>query len=337
MRKQRLGKDLLVSSVGYGCMGLSHAFGTPLSNEEAAKKIIQAYKLGYNFFDTAECYTGTNLDGTTAYNEDALGLALKTIPRDKVVIATKTGVSFENGKMLLDASRDRIRSSIEKSLERLGTDYIDLYYLHRIDPKVTPEEVAVTMGELIKEGKIRSWGISLTNEDFLRRAHAVTPVAAIQEMYNMIDRKIENMFNVLEELNIALVVYTPLAKGFLTGRYKERPIFNHKEDNRGARYQFSEEGFKAYQVVFDLINQYAIEKNVSSTQISLAWMINKKSYIIPIPGTRSYDHMKENIESKNVVLSKEEIKAIDKALDTMNICDSMSMRKSDPYKEAIKK
>ena len=336
--ERRLGNsNIQVSPLGYGCMGLSHAFGTALTKEEAAAKIVEAYNLGYTFFDTAECYTGLYPDGTIAYNEDAVGLALKQIPRDKVIIATKTGVDFVDGKMVLDASKERIRRSVEKSLEKLGTDYIDLYYLHRIDPKVSPEEVAETMGELIQEGKIRSWGISVTSEEFLRRAHAVTPVTAIEEMYNMIDRKIENMFDILEELDIALVAYTPLAKGFLTGRYKERPVFDSEGDNRGGRYQFSEEGFNAYQVVLQLIHQYANEKGVSDTQISLAWMLNKKDYIIPIPGTRTYDHMLENIESSKILLTKEEVKAIDEALNQMSLLDSNSMRKNDPYKQATKK
>lgn len=329
--------NIEVTPLGFGCMGLSHAFGTPLSKEEAAQKIVEAYEIGYNFFDTAECYTGTYPDGSIAYNEDAVGLALQSIPREKVIIATKTGVDFIDGKMVLDASPERIRKSCEKSLQKLGTDYIDLYYLHRIDPKVEPEVVAQTMGELIKEGKIRSWGISVTNEDFLRRAHAITPVAAVEEMYNMIDRKIEEKFELLEELDVALVAYTPLAKGFLTGRYKERPIFDNKQDNRGGRYQFSEEGFKAYQVVLDLINEYANKKNATPTQISLAWELAKKPYIIPIPGTKTPSHMKENLEAANIVLASEEVKAIDEALNAMNLVDAMSKRIADPYKNALNK
>lgn len=338
MKMRILGNSKIeVSPLGFGCMGLSHAFGTPLSMEDAADKIKQAYEMGYNFFDTAECYTGTNPDGTTAYNEDAVGLALKDLPRDKVIIATKTGVDFVDGKMVLDASPERIRRSCEKSLQKLGTDYIDLYYLHRIDPKVEPEVVAKVMGELIKEGKIRSWGISVTNEDFLRRAHAVTPVTAVEEMYNMIDRKIEEKFAILEELDIALVAYTPLAKGFLTGRYKERPTFDHAEDNRGGRYQFSEEGFKAYQVVLELINEYAQKKNATPTQISLAWELAKRPYIIPIPGTRTPSHMKENLDSANIELTDAEVKAIDDALNAMNLVDTSARRAVDPYKNATKK
>lgn len=338
MKMRRLGNsNIEVSALGYGCMGLSHAYGTAMPLEEAAKVVKEAYEMGYNFFDTAECYTGKFADGSIAYNEEAVGLGVKGLPREKLVIATKTGVDFVDGKMVLDASPERIRRSCEKSLERLGTDYIDLYYLHRVDPKVEPEVVAQTMGELIKEGKIRAWGISVVEEDYLRRAHAVTPVAAVEEMYNMIDRKIENRFDLLEELDIALVAYTPLAKGFLSGRYKERPVFDSEGDNRGGRYQFSEEGFKAYQVVLDLINEYAAKKNATPTQISLAWELSKRPYIMPIPGTRTPSHMKENLDSADVVLTDEEVKAIDDALNAMNLTESMSKRKDDPYKKALNK
>jgi len=325
-----------VSPLGYGCMGLSHAFGTALTKKEAADRIRAAYDMGYTMFDTAECYTGTYPDGTTAYNEDAVGLGIKGI-RENIVLCTKTGVDFKDGKMLLDSSPERIRKSLEKSLERLGTDYVDLYYQHRIDPDVEPEVVAETMGELIKEGKIRSWGISCVNEEYLRRAHAVTPVAAVEEMYNMIDRKIENSFSLLEELDIALVAYTPLAKGFLSGKYKERPVFDNPEDNRGTRYQFSEEGFAAYQKVIALIEEYAEKKSVSPTQISLAWSLAQRPYIIPIPGTRTPSHMQENLASACVDLSEEEVKSITDALNDMALVDASSRRTVDPYKNALKK
>ena len=338
MKTRVLGNsNIEVSPLGFGCMGLTHAYGTSLTLEEAAQSIKVAYELGYNFFDTAECYTGVYPDGTISYNEDAVGLGIKGLPRDKIIIATKTGVDFVDGKMVLDASPERIKRSCAKSLERLGTDYIDLYYLHRIDPKVEPEVVAATMKELMEEGKIKAWGISVVNEDFLRRAHAVCPVSAVEEMYNMIDRKIEEKFPILEELNIAMVAYTPLAKGFLSGRYKERPTFDQAGDNRGGRYQFSEEGFKAYQVVLDLINEYAAKKNATPTQISLAWELAKRPYIIPIPGTRTPSHMKENLEASEVELTEEEVKAIDDALNAMALSDTSAKRVADPYKNALKK
>lgn len=324
---------ITISPVGLGCMGLSHAFGTPLEKQEAAEKIKRAYDMGYTFFDTAECYTGTNPDGTTAYNEEAVGMSIRAF-RDKIVLATKCGVSFGDNQMILDSSPATIRKSIEGSLKRLQTDYIDLYYQHRVDPKVEPEVVAETMAELIKEGKIRAWGISCVEENYLRCAHAVCPVSAVQNVYSVIDRGTENLFPVFEELGITLVAFTPLAKGFLSGRYEERPQFSHPEDNRSGRFQFSEEGFRYYQQALDLIRRTAEEKGATMAQICLAWMIHNKPWIVPIPGTRSPERMKENLGSADVMLSAEEIAGIDQALNKMGLEDAAAMRTSMP--EVIK-
>lgn len=317
--------NMQVTPVGLGCMGLSHAFGTPLEKQEAADKVRGAFDMDYTFFDTAECYTGTNPDGTTAYNEEAVGMGIKGI-RDKIILATKCGVIHSYNGLTMDSSPETIRKSIDGSLKRLGTDYVDLYYQHRIDPKVEPEIVAETMGELIKAGKIRAWGISCVNEEYLRRAHAVCPVTAVQEMYNLIDRKIEDMFPLIEQMGITLVAYTPLAKGFLSGSYLERPTFDHPEDNRGGRYQFSEEGFACYQRVLELIRGIAAAKNATLAQISLAWMINKKPWIVPIPGTRTPSRMLENLNSANIDLSAAEVQAIDDALNAMNLVNSSAKR-----------
>lgn len=326
MKMRRLGNsNMQISPVGLGCMGLSHAFGTPLEKQDAADKVRAAFDMGYTFFDTAECYTGTNPDGTTAYNEEAVGMGIKGI-RDKIILATKCGVIHSYSGLTMDSSPATIRKSIDGSLKRLGTDYVDLYYQHRIDPKVEPEVVAETMGELIKAGKIRAWGISCVNEDYLRRAHAVCPVSAVQEMYNLIDRKIEDMFPMIEQMGITLVAYTPLAKGFLSGSYLERPTFDHPEDNRGGRYQFSEEGFASYQRVLELIRGIAETKNATLAQISLAWMISKKPWIVPIPGTRTPSRMQENLNAANIALSAAEVQAIDDALNAMNLVNSSAKR-----------
>lgn len=329
MNMRKLGMTGMdVTPVGLGCMGLSHAFGTPLEKQEAADKVVAAYDMGYRFFDTAECYTGTNPDGTTAYNEEAVGIGIKGF-RDKIILATKCGVIHSYSGLTMDSRPETIRKSIEGSLKRLGTDYVDLYYQHRIDPKVEPEVVADTMGQLIKEGKIRAWGISCVTEDYLRRAHAVTPVSAVQEMYNLIDRKIEELFPTIEELGITMVAYTPLAKGFLSGSYVERPVFDHPEDNRGGRYQFSEEGFAAYQSVLNLIRGIAEEKNATLAQISLAWMMDKKPWIVPIPGTRNVSRMQENLTAADIGLTAAEVQAIDdalNALNALNLVDSSAKR-----------
>lgn len=330
MRKRILGNtNIEISPVGLGCMGLSHAFGTPLEKAEAAEKIQAAYEMGYTFFDTAECYTGTNPDGTTAYNEEAVGLGIRPF-RDKIVLATKCGVRFSGNQMLLDSSPETIRRSLEGSLKRLGTDYVDLYYQHRVDPKVEPEAVAETMAQLKKEGKIRAWGISCVEEDYLRRAHAVCPVSAVQNVYSVIDRETEKLFSVFEELGVTLVAYTPLAKGFLSGRYEERPRFDHPEDNRSGRFQFSEEGFRYYQQALDLIRAIAEKKGASMAQVCLGWMIRKKPWIVPIPGTRSVERMKENLAAAEVALSAEEIAGIDEALNQMALEDAAATRTSKP-------
>lgn len=188
MKSRILGKDLEVSTIGLGCMGFTHAYGTAMDEKEAAKSIAEAVDMGYTFFDTAEYYTGSRADGSTAYNEDLVGEALRPC-RDRVVIASKCGVHHNTeGRLVMDSSPATIRKAIEGSLKRLQTDHIDLYYQHRIDPKVPAEEVAAVMGELMKEGKILHWGISETTEEYLRRAHAVCPVTCVQNRYSMMAR-----------------------------------------------------------------------------------------------------------------------------------------------------
>lgn len=325
MKTRWLGSKIPVSALGLGCMGLSHAFGTPLAKKEAADKVRAAFDMGYSFFDTAECYTGTNPDGTTAYNEEAVGLGIKGI-RDKIVLATKCGVIHSYDGLTMDSRPEAIRRSVEGSLKRLGTDYIDLYYQHRMDPKVEPEVVAETMAALIKEGKIRAWGISCPGKEYLRRANAVCPVTAVQNMYNMIDRGTEELFPLFEEFGITLVAYTPLAKGFLSGTYLERPTFDNPEDNRSGRFQFSEEGFGYYQDALKLIRETAESKNATMAQISLAWILAQKPWIVPIPGTRTVSRMKENLDAADIELTNEELNAINTALNKLNLCDTSAKR-----------
>lgn len=326
MKYKTLGKTgMEISGVGLGCMGLSHAFGTPLGKREAADKVRAAFDLGYTFFDTAECYTGTNPDGTTAYNEEAVGEGIRGI-RDKIVLCTKCGVRHLGDHLEMDSRPETLRKSLEGSLKRLGTDYIDLYYQHRVDPKVEPEVVAETMAQFIKEGKIRAWGISAVGEDYLRRANAVCPVSAVQNMYSLIDRDTETLFPALEELGVTLVAFTPLAKGFLSGKYLERPTFDHPEDNRSGRYQFSEEGFAYYQAVLELIRSMAQEKGATMAQIALAWMMCRKPWIVPIPGTRNVSRMEENAKASDITLTPQEVEQIDGALDQMHLASTASRR-----------
>ena len=317
MRKRILGQDLAVSPLGLGCMGFSHGYGEAMEAKEAERRIRSAYDLGYTFFDTAEVY-GTPED--PHHNEKLLGRALADI-RDKVVISTKFGLSFDlsGGKapypVIPDARPETIRKSVEGSLERLGTDHIDLYFQHRIDPRVEPEVVAGVMADLIREGKITHWGISEANEEYLRRANAVCPVTAVQNRYSMMARQYEALFPVLEELGIGFVAFSPMANGFLTGRYGKGEHFDGKVDYRASMPQFTDQAVDQNQKLLELLQKLAAMKNATPAQISLAWMLNKKPWIVPIPGSRKPERMKENFDSSAIELSEEEISRIDRALD----------------------
>lgn len=320
MEKRRLGKsNIMVNPVGLGCMGFSHAYGEPIPHDEAVKTLREAYEMGYDFFDTAEVYRGTNADGTISYNEELVGTALKDV-RDEVVIATKMGVWHnEDLSLRTDSRPEVIRRSIDESLKRLGTDYVDLYYQHRIDPKVEPEEVASTMADLIKEGKIRSWGISEATEDYLRRANAVCPVTAIQNRYSMMARWHESLFPVCEELDVAFVAFSPMANGFLSGKYSPKTQFGGKDDYRNGMPQYEEAGWQKAQPLLKLLAELSEKYQASEAQISLAWMLCKKPYIIPIPGSRKSARLKENLAAADVMLDADEIARIDKALFGMQL------------------
>lgn len=319
MKDRVLGKDLKVSPVGLGCMGMTHAYGAPADEKEMAKLLEKAVDMGYTFFDTAECYTGVRPDGTTAYNEELVGAALKPC-RDKVVIATKCGVRHLGYRLEVDCSPQAIRKAVEGSLRRLQTDHIDLYYQHRMDPNVEPEVVADTMAQLMKEGKITHWGISEASEDYLRRAHAVCPVTAIQNRLSMMYRDYEALFPVLEELNVGFVAFSPLANGLLSARYRDTSQFEHSPaDYRSAMPQFSQEGVAQNRDLLALVENTAKEKNATPAQISLAWMLAKKPYIVPIPGSRKEGRIRENLGAAEVVLTEEEVARLDDALGHMTM------------------
>ena len=298
-------------------MGFSHASGDPVDSETAVKTLRQAYEMGYDFFDTAEAYTGFFPDGSVSYNEELVGKALHDV-RDKVVIATKMGVHHnEDLSLTVDVRPETIRKSVEGSLRKLGTDYIDLYYQHRIDPKVEPEIVAETMAALIKEGKIRYWGISETTEDYLRRANAVCPVTAIENRYSMMARWHESIFPICEELNIAFVAFSPMANGFLTGKYTPDTKFEGKQDYRAGMPQYTQEGYEKAKALLELLTGMAEEKQATMGQLSLAWMLCRKPYIVPIPGSRKVERLHENIEAGKIVLTEDEVAEIDAKLNTM--------------------
>lgn len=317
MRTQKLGKDIVVSAIGLGCMGMSHAYGKPSDKEEMKRLIQEAFEQGCNFFDTAECYVGTNDDGSIAYNEELVGEALAPI-RDQVIIASKCGIRHgEHNELIVDARPETMRKALEGSLQRLHTEYIDLYYLHRIDPNVSIELVAQTMKEFIEEGKIKYWGISEADEATIRKAHAICPLTAIQNRYSMMYRDYESLFATLEELHISFVAFSPLANGLLSDAYDQNATFDSDNDFRARMPQFQKAAYEVNQQLFELIRQLAKDKGCSQAQISLAWMINKKPYIIPIPGTRKSTRLKENLGAADIELNQAEIATIDALLEKL--------------------
>ena len=308
-----------VSEIGLGCMGLTHAYGDPVSDADGIQLLRDALDLGYTFFDTAQGYVGTRADGSLAHNEDLLGKAFEGV-RDNVVIATKFGVEHApDSTVIVDSSPDTITAAIDESLRRLRTDHIDLYYQHRIDPKVEPETVAEIMSNLIKSGKIRAWGISEANEDYLRRAHAVCPVSAIQNRFSLMAHWYEDLFPVLEELDIAFVAFSPLGNGFLTGAYNYKTQFEGVQDYREGMPQYTEEGQKRAQPLVDLIRKIADAHDATEAQVSLAWILCKKPYLIPIPGSRKLERLRENAQASDIKLSDEEMATIDSELSKLDL------------------
>lgn len=323
MEHRILGKDLEVSAVGLGCMGMSHAYGAPADKGEMRELLAEAVDMGYTFFDTAEVY-GTPENPHD--NEELVGEALKPY-RNKVVLATKFGIHFDmesrqvNKPLVTDSRPEVIRASVENSLKRLGTDHIDLYYQHRADPAVPIEEVAGVMQELIKEGKVTHWGLSEAKEETIRRAHAVCPVTAIQNRYSMMARWYEELFPVLEELKIGYVAFSPLANGFLSAKYGKESKFEKGTDYRSIMPQFTPKAVEQNQKLLELIRTVAEGKQAAPGQIALAWMLCKKQYLVPIPGTRKPDRLRENAGAAEIQLTEKEIETLDKQLDAMEMSD----------------
>ena len=316
MKTRVLGQGLEVSAIGLGCMGMDHAYGAPADREEMIKLIRRAVELGCNFFDTAVVYGEAN--------EVLLGKALEIYNREDVIIATKFGIygqKMVDGKPEndLNSKPDSIREQLEGSLERLGVDYIDLYYQHRVDPEVEPEVVAGVMKELLAEGKIKHWGLSNAPLDYLRRAHAVCPVTCIENQYSMVFREPEDeIFKVCEELGIGFVAYSPLGNGFLSGKYDANTEYP-EGDFRSKMGRFSPEVMQKNQVLLDLLKEIADSKNATSAQIVLAWELAQKPWIVPIPGTTKMHRLEENLGGVDIELSPEELKGINAALDALDI------------------
>ncbi|MDR6842682.1 aldo/keto reductase [Pseudoxanthomonas sacheonensis] len=315
MKKRALGNSgLEVSALGLGCMGLSYGYGPATDKQQAIDLIRSAYELGVTFFDTAEVY------GPFA-NEELVGEALTPF-REQVVIATKFGFDIDpaDGKQRgLDSRPEHIKQVAEASLKRLKTDFIDLFYQHRVDPNVPIEDVAGAVKELIAEGKVRHFGLSEPGAQTIRRAHAVQPITAVQSEYSLWWRQPEEeILPTLEELGIGFVPFSPLGKGFLTGAISADTTFD-SSDFRNVVPRFSTESRKANQALVDLIGQIAKEKEVTPAQIALAWLLACKPWIVPIPGTTKLHRLKENVGGAEVQLTADELREIETALSSIKV------------------
>ncbi|MBE9461604.1 aldo/keto reductase [Dyadobacter subterraneus] len=314
MEKRKLGNSSLeVSAIGLGCMGMSFGFGPPKDKKEMIELIRAAVERGVSFFDTAEVYG-------PFINEELVGEALAPF-RGKVAIATKFGwKEAEDGKWSgLDSRPEHIKAVAEASLKRLKTDVIDLFYQHRVDTNVPIEDVAGAVRDLIQEGKVKHFGLSEAGAQTIRKAHAVQPVTALQSEYSLWHRKPEiEIIPTLEELGIGFVPFSPLGKGFLTGKIDENTQFD-KTDFRNTVPRFNEENRKANQAVVDLLNNIAAQKNATPAQIALAWLLAQKPWIVPIPGTTKLHRLEENLGAANVKLTPEDLDQIEKAAAQIQI------------------
>lgn len=316
MQKRKLGKSgLEVSAIGLGCMGMDHAYGKPANREEMIKLIRKAVELGCNFFDTAVVYGEAN--------EELLGEALAPV-RNQVVIATKFGITGQEiindrPQNILNSSPQSIREQLEGSLKRLKVDSIDLYYQHRIDPHIEPEAVAETMKDLIAEGKVKAWGLSNAPIDYMKRAHAVCPIAAIENQYSMMWREPEKeLFDICEELDVAFVAYSPLGNGFLSGKYTKDTTYK-EGDFRSLMGRFKPAVIDHNQQLLALIARVAKSKNATSAQVVLAWELAQKPFIIPIPGTTKLTRLEENLGGADINLTKEELASLNNALAKIDV------------------
>jgi len=315
MKKRKLGKSRLeVSAIGLGCMGMSFGYGPPKDKQEMISLLRAAVERGVTFFDTAEVYGPFT-------NEELVGEGLATF-REQIVIATKFGFKLDpkSGRSIgIDSRPEHIKEVAEASLKRLKTDVIDLFYQHRVDPEVPIEEVAGAVKELIREGKVKHFGLSEPGVQTIRRAHAVQPVTAIQNEYSLWWRKAEEeVLPVLEELGIGFVPFSPLGRGFLTGKMNENTTFD-STDFRNSLPRFTPEARKANQALVDLLGEIAKRKKATPAQVALAWLLAQKPWIVPIPGTTKLERLDENIGAAQIELTGDDLREIKRAASEIEV------------------
>ena len=315
MKKRKLGKSgLEVSAIGLGCMGMSFGYGPPKDKQEMIALLHAAVERGVTFFDTAEVYG-------PFINEELVGEGLAPF-RERVVIATKFGFKLDptSGRSIgVDSRPEHIKEVAEASLKRLKTDVIDLFYQHRVDPEVAIEDVAGAVKELIHEGKVKHFGLSEPGLQTIRRAHAVQPVTAVQNEYSLWWRKSEHeVLPVLEELGIGFVPYSPLGRGFLTGKMNENTTFD-TTDFRNTLPRFTPEARKANQSLVDLLGEIATRKKVTPAQIALAWLLAQKPWIVPIPGTTKLKRLEENVGAAEIELTRDDLSEIERAASQIEV------------------
>lgn len=326
MKTRKLGKQgLEVSTLGLGCMGMSFSYGPPADKNEMISLLRSAVERGVTFFDTAEVYGPYT-------NEELLGEALLPFKKE-IVIATKFGFNLnpdgKPGWNGLNSRPEHIRQVAEQSLKRLRIEAIDLFYQHRVDPEVPVEDVAGTVQDLIKEGKVKHFGLSEAGVDTIRRAHAIQAVTALQSEYSLWWREPENeILPVLEELGIGFVPFSPLGRGFLTGKINENTIFDDN-DFRKSVPRFTPENIRANQALVDLLNAIASRMSATPAKIALAWLLAKKPWIVPIPGTRKLGRLDENLDAINIELSADDVSEIEKSASAVAIS-------GDRYSESTK-
>lgn len=315
MEKRFIGQ-LEVSPIGMGCMGFSHGYGQIPNRTYSIEAIRKAYEFGCTFFDTAETY-GRELYWE-GHNEEILGEAVEPF-RNEIVLATKLHIHDEEVTEDMNLY-DLIKGHLLKSLKRLRTEYVDLYYLHRITELVPVEDVASVMGKLIDEGLIKGWGLSQVDVDTLDKAHKITPVTAVQNLYNILERDCEDkIFPYCLENNIGVVPFSPIASGFLSGKITTQTEFEKTDDVRNFVPQLSKENIAGNQPILDILNKFAKIKNATLAQISLAWMLKKYPNVVPIPGSKNQERIIENLGAWNVELTDEEFNELQRALDQCKI------------------